>query len=124
MKKFKVVLIDDDPTTNFLNKRLIEKSVDAEVVQVFKNGQEAINGITNESDIIFLDINMPVMNGFEFIEKYKESLDIENRRIVVMLSSSEQIDDKKRTDKLGITRYLEKPLTQNKLDNLIKELNG
>lgn len=124
MKKFKVVLIDDDATTNFLNKRLIEKNKDTEVVQVFKNGKEAIEGISTESDIIFLDINMPVMNGFEFIEKYKESLDNENRRIVVMLSSSEQVDDKKRTDKLGITKYLEKPLTQDKLENLIKELNG
>ena len=72
----------------------------------------------------FLDINMPVMNGFEFMESFNETdiVNKENIKIVVLTSSGNE-QDLLRMSKLGIKHYLTKPLTEEKVKKLISEFN-
>lgn len=68
----KFLLIDDNKGTNFINKTILKKALATDVL-VAENGQEAITIIKNgfAPEIIFLDINMPVMNGWEFLEAFQ-----------------------------------------------------
>lgn len=72
-----VLLVDDDPTTNFLNKLLLQRMEVAEQLLVAENGREALRTLTQTCllaeapvcpALILLDVNMPIMNGFAFLE--------------------------------------------------------
>ncbi len=69
-----LLLVDDDPATIFLNRRLLEKTGFAEIIAVARDGVEALQYLQqcreNLPDIIFLDLNMPRMNGREFLEHF------------------------------------------------------
>src|SRR5215212_10175209 len=93
-----VLLIDDDEPTNFFNQIIIENTGCAEEIKTAQSGQEALEYLTNISgsdksfpcpDLIFLDINMPAMNGWEFLEKYR-TLDghLKGKVMIVMLTTS------------------------------------
>src|SRR5258708_36657106 len=96
-----ILLIDDDEPTNFLNKMTIDQSGCAEWVQVVQSGQEALDYLQGTGrfknrkedyprpDLIFLDINMPAMDGWEFLDKYKELPKDQKAEIVlIMLTTS------------------------------------
>jgi CheY-like chemotaxis protein len=122
MKK-KILLVDDDPIFHFIHIKLIEQlGVDCDI-STASNGANAlqiINGFLADAasppDIIFLDLNMPVMDGFEFIRALQkiEFLNQESVTIIVLTSSAHSEDVKKATD-LGIRRFISKPLTQQDL---------
>ncbi len=124
-----VLLIDDDEPTNFLSKMLVEDSGCAEHVEVMQSGEEALLYLTKASkgrklaqpQLIFLDINMPAMNGWEFLARYNE-LDPEHKAeiVVVMLTTSLNPDDKlKANDLPEISGFESKPLTREKLDAIL-----
>lgn len=91
-----ILLIDDDIDCNFFHQRLIHKMDCTENIYIAKNGKDAIELLTKEEngkflnpDIIFLDINMPIMNGWEFIEEYQKLKDEQKAKVVlVMLTTS------------------------------------
>ncbi|HEY8400591.1 MAG TPA: response regulator, partial [Cytophagaceae bacterium] len=91
-----VLLVDDDKINNYINERLIKKLNLASQINVAFNGEEALEAleqlITTESKsngFIFLDINMPVMDGFEFLEVFKEKYQSINGKVtIVMLTTS------------------------------------
>tara|TARA_B110000211_G_C14083993_1_gene555854 strand:- start:1735 stop:2145 length:411 start_codon:yes stop_codon:yes gene_type:complete len=115
-----ILLIDDDEATNVLHKREIEKSeIEAEVT-VAINGEEGLKVIldlikSGEAlpSVIFLDINMPRMNGWEFLDEYEKVTkgnDV-NSNVVVMLTTSLNPDDRERASSYkSICKYLTKPL--------------
>lgn len=126
-----VLLIDDDEPTNFLNQVVIESSGYAEQIKTVQSGQEALDYLTNTSaadhtypcpDLIFLDINMPAMNGWEFLENYR-NLDEESKGkvMIVMLTTSLFPEDKMHATELPeVSGFENKPLTREKLDRIIE----
>lgn len=130
MKKFKrILLVDDDDTSNMLNTMIISNMDITEDVDVASNGEEALSHLVKHCqqavvsdkkcpELILLDINMPVMDGFEFLEAYKEKLDIHNKVPVVMLSSSSNKKDFEKALSYNVKGYIVKPLSEDKLQEL------
>lgn len=133
MKKFKeVLLIDDGRGTNSLNKRLLEEMGVVEKVTIALNGQLALDYLTTKNgkdefpnpDVIFLDINMPVMDGYQFLDRY-ESLKMsrEVKSVIVMLTTSISEIDMKRTANYDVVKgYQFKPLTKDKVNGILNEV--
>ncbi|PZR22500.1 MAG: hypothetical protein DI539_05380 [Flavobacterium psychrophilum] len=114
----KILLIDDNSIDNFFHERVIRKFDKNITVISILSAEEALEYLINLEpselpDLIFLDINMPGMNGWEFLEEYnKFEEDRKNSVIVIMLSTSENVDDKDKALSKGIaTDYQSKPLT-------------
>ncbi len=122
------MLVDDNKTDNFFHERVIRKANAAETVVVKESAEEALEYLKNKEnnpvdhpDIILLDINMPGMNGWEFIEEY-EKLDknFQSQMIVVMLTTSENPDDYEMAKKNNILAdFKTKPLTVEMLKDII-----
>jgi len=118
-----VLLVDDDNIFNFLSTKLLQQSGMVNEIHTAVNGEEALDLINNYysgssslPDFILLDLNMPVMDGFAFLEAFKR-LNLprkENVRIIIV-TSSQNPADMARAKQMGITRYLSKPLSRESL---------
>lgn len=124
MKPVTVLLVDDDDGVTFLNRFLLESSGHDLVIQTAINGSEALKIIEQAGacpDIILLDVNMPVMDGFEFLQALSERQVYFETANVYMLTSSLRETDRQTAAKFScVKRYLEKPLTE----EMVKELLG
>lgn len=121
-----VLLIDDNLTTTFMNSSLIQKLNIAKNLLTVRDGKSALQLIKErvtagepKIDLILLDIKMPIMDGFEFFEKLKETLHL-NSYIpnVVVLTTSLNDKDIQRASQEGILHYFCKPLTIQKLQDI------
>ncbi len=119
-----VLLVDDNDTDNFISKRIIEITEFAKRVEVKNSGKSALDYIAqHENDpgnlpgIIFLDINMPVVDGFVFLYEFEKFSELVRAKCkVIILSSS---DNKRDIDKIVnnnyVIKFITKPLTENAL---------
>ena len=122
-----VMLVDDNDTDNFISKRIIEITKFANDVEVKNSGKKALDYLkeneNNEErlpDLIFLDINMPIVDGFVFLYEFEKFNDlIKNKCKVIILSSS---DNKRDIDKIvnndHVIRFITKPLTESALSEI------
>jgi CheY-like chemotaxis protein len=124
-----VMLVDDNDTDNFISKRIIEITKFAGRVEVKSSGKNALDylrenqtKIENLPNIIFLDINMPIVDGFVFLyefEKFNEF--VKSKCKVIILSSS---DNKRDIDKIvnndHVIKFVTKPLTEVALEEIIQ----
>lgn len=129
-KKFNLImLVDDDLTTNFYNEIIIQDLNITNEIKAFQNGKLALDFLTTideegkypQPEILFLDINMPLMNGWEFLEQH-EKLQQNQKAIFIlaMLTSSMNPEDKVRARKFGcVKEFLNKPLMEENLKELI-----
>jgi response regulator of citrate/malate metabolism len=127
-----VLLVDDDGVTNFINHRLIKKMNITGCIQSAVNGNEALKYLKDFSlkndnkgpELVLLDINMPVLDGFEFLEQFQTMSfsNKENIKIVILTTSTHQKDILKISSNTHIG-YINKPLTQDKLMEVL-EKNG
>jgi CheY-like chemotaxis protein len=116
------LLIDDNYIDNFVTRKILEGSNFVEEIIVVRSATDAITSLRDGSikpDVIFLDVRMPLMGGFEFLEEY-DKIDIDKTAIkIFMLSSSlDPLDMRKSTDNKYITQFIHKPLTQKALEEL------
>ncbi|MFD3000469.1 response regulator [Pontibacter toksunensis] len=129
-----VLLVDDDETTNYLNKRLLNEMQVAKDILVLKNGKEALEYLSKACaatpdaaaacpDLIFLDIKMPVMDGFTFLEEYeKRGLDMKDHMIILMLTSSASFYDLERLkDFKKVRKHFSKSLTKHDVRDIMNE---
>ncbi|MCU0351519.1 MAG: response regulator [Flavobacterium sp.] len=128
MKKQNLIIIDDDKITHFiLSKMFLRNSFFSKPI-AFLSALEALDFLTksNVADdsyyLIFLDINMPVMNGWEFLEKLKSTLPVNPTYVAVISSSTDESDIQKAFDNPHVISYLTKPVSNQSLEELIQKV--
>lgn len=128
-----ILLIDDDEIANYINASVVKHVDCCETVVTVQSGQAALDYLTSENDgaypqpdLIFLDINMPGMNGWEFLEHYQKLKESQRGKvIVVMLTSSVNPDDMAKARSMQeITEFKTKPMTEQMLRAILKESFG
>jgi CheY-like chemotaxis protein len=124
MQKFKynvVMLVDDDEIDNFVTKKMIDDSHFAKKLIIKLSSEEALNYLKKEQnnpdelpDLIFLDILMPVMDGFAFLDEFDKFNDtIKKKCKIILLSTSESFKDLNRANKNKyVSKFLTKPLIE------------
>lgn len=135
MKKINcILLVDDDESDNFFHQLTIMEAGICNQVKVVTDGSKALDyilksGDTKQSlefpkpDIIFLDINMPRMNGFEFLEEYnKLDLKLKASILITMLTTSLNPRDKQRALEFEVVNeFKNKPLTEEVLQEIVEK---
>lgn len=127
MKNKLTYIIDDDKLTLKLMSILIDKSNFCEEIQSFNNAQLAIDKIKENwndnavlPDAILLDLNMPVMDGWQFLDEFIHLSVKKEISIFIMTSSIDPTDIEKAKNYNVVKDYIMKPITANRLDLLCK----
>jgi len=122
-------IIDDDPIFVFGSKVLLRNNGFASNIIVCQNGKEALDKIVSMleleeglPDVIFLDLNMPVMDGWEFLDEFSNISYKHNIRVYILSSSINSIDIKRAKEYSVVRDYITKPLTDTKIIELFKEM--
>ncbi|MFM7015200.1 MAG: response regulator [Bacteroidota bacterium] len=124
----KLLLIDDDKINNFLNRSIIEKNCGNEcIVSEYTNPEEAydflkhsiLKATENCPDVVFLDINMPEMSGFEFLERMRDEDVVPTHTKIFILSSSLDPGDIERSKSFtSVSDFISKPLDKDKIEKI------
>lgn len=124
-----VLLVDDDELTNFLHKIILEETVVTKHIEVAETAKEGLHllkcpkfaGCENP-ELVFLDLNMPGMSGWDFIEKYQETRnEHETPSLIYILTTSANPDDKKKAEGIeDIAGFLSKPLTSEMIGEIMQ----
>jgi CheY-like chemotaxis protein len=125
-----VCLIDDDKIYQFTAKKMLEATGMAKSIQSFYDGSEALaffsgensKDVSNLPDVIFLDINMPVMNGWEFLDEYEKLCNSfpKNMSLYVVSSSVDDADIRRSRQYGSVTDYIVKPITRMRYQELLQ----
>jgi CheY-like chemotaxis protein len=122
------LLVDDDYVTNYLIKNSLERMGIFKHVATAESGEKALELLNAYlqyalplPDLILLDLKMPNMNGFDFLEAFNE-LGVKKKVEIVISSASDYPEDLKRVKELGIEHYLLKPWPISKITSLIDQL--
>lgn len=122
-----ILIVDDDPVSILILKKNLELIHVTEEITTFSNGKEAFVFFKEqyneeENYFIFLDINMPHMNGWEFLNEIDPFVKKINTYIFILTSSINKVDMDKATQYLLIEKYLIKPISKDTLKE-IKDKN-
>jgi CheY-like chemotaxis protein len=125
----KILLVDDDAICNFLSMKTMERLGFHNEIQTALNGKQALDVLKDDynidhalPDVIFLDLNMPIMGGFAFLEALqKANLPGKEKMQIIIVSSSEDPEDIRRSKEFGISTYLAKPLRDESLMKVLAE---
>lgn len=118
-----VLLVDDDYVNNFITERLLKRTQIAKTIKSVRNGEEALTFLTEEKnewpELILLDLNMPEMDGVDFLKYFKQMTLIKKTK-VILLSGHVGEKQKLLVRELGFNNLIEKPLTEEKLLRIIQ----
>jgi CheY-like chemotaxis protein len=136
MQNFKSILIvDDDYASNYLTEMILQDLQITDHIFVARNGKEALDLIKDYCQdehpatlppcpqLIFLDINMPVMDGFEFLEEFEKLDHIKKNPIpILLLTTSTNGRDIEKAKRYQVSAYIEKPLTEDKIVKIVETI--
>ncbi|WPR72761.1 response regulator [Flavobacterium sp. NG2] len=132
MKKIDIVcIVEDDPTHLFITKKYIELSGLVENIMVYKDGKEAYDKLKaiflasqKLPQIILLDLNMPIWDGWHFLEEFTK-IPIETKVNIFILTSSDSETDKEHAAKYNLnSNYLVKPITLGEIKTILAEIQS
>jgi CheY-like chemotaxis protein len=120
----KVLLVEDDYLDAMNVQRVFSKLNLHHELQTVRNGKEALDLLQgkmadeqwNDPDLVLLDLNMPKMNGLEFLKEIRADDDLKRLKVFIMTTSDEE-SDRSEAEKMGIAGYIIKPLTFDRFDN-------
>jgi CheY-like chemotaxis protein len=119
-----VVIVDDDPMISLMHRTVIKKGELSSDIKNFTNGKEALDFLVSQQEgysyLLLLDLNMPVMNGWEFLDELNK-LDLGKNVLVAIVSSTvDKSSVVRATDYPQVVDFLSKPFTKNNLNDLIR----
>jgi CheY-like chemotaxis protein len=127
-------LVDDDESDNFIHEIIIKEAGVCDQIRVATDGRKALDYLIKtenpdlaeeypKPNIIFLDINMPRMNGFEFLEEYTNLEDhLKSHVVITMLTTSLNPNDEQRARAVHeVHEFMNKPLTVEKLNGIVEK---
>ncbi|HEX8517177.1 MAG TPA: response regulator [Bacteroidia bacterium] len=125
----RIAVVDDEEVFIFLARHAIERTMLVDQISVFKNGAAILNFIRDNlinphllPEIILLDLSMPILDGWEFLEEF-EKLCLSNPLLIYICSSSISPDDISRAKNLrAVSDYIIKPVTKEKIIEIIKSI--
>ena len=124
-----IVLVDDNETTSFLNNRLLGRLAVADQVSTFARADEAFEQLWGDGkggsmapDLVFVDLKMPGVSGFEFLELYNAlPQPVQDKTVMAVLTTSMHGADTARVAQYPNVEYLTKPLTEEKMRKLLEK---
>lgn len=126
-----ICIIDDDPIFRFGTKKMMEKIQFSLNFLVYKNGKEAFDDLalklqlnTNLPDVILLDLNMPIMDGWQFLEEFTKITNSERIPIYIVSSSVDSRDIAKAKSYDIVNNYIIKPFSLSGIKDLLLELEN
>ncbi|MGH1338890.1 MAG: response regulator [Aureispira sp.] len=124
-----IVLIDDDKFTNKINQKTIRQLLPNISIQVFENGEEGLSYLINQQDkqlniLVFLDLQMPVMSGFEFLDVYENAIAHQEPPFTICLLSNELEATRQHCLSAypSVLDYVQKPLNIKRTEDLIVQV--
>ena len=122
-----VYIIDDDHVIILLHKIQVKTQLQGEDIQVFNEAKAALESIVSLDNkgqriLIFLDINMPEMNGWEFLDQLQDRINSADIRVVIVTSSLSKSDKDKSSEYTMVIDYLEKPIVTAQFTQLRERL--
>jgi CheY-like chemotaxis protein len=126
MAKFNhIFLIDDDELFLMVTKIIMEDEDFAEEIHIFEHAKEALDHLKNSSEedypeLIFLDINMPMMDGWEFMDALEEESLVNKLKIYITSSTINPIDLDKAEKNPFVTAFMSKPIDPAKLKTIVE----
>ena len=130
MKRIDIIcIIDDDPIYVFVTKKALESASWSKTVWHFENGKETYEKLKvcilskeNLPDLILLDINMPIWDGWDFLDEFTQ-IPIDKEIIIYLVSSSNNpVDIKRARNYKKVNNYLIKPITMEKLKKELQSI--
>ncbi|MGC1516987.1 MAG: response regulator [Maribacter sp.] len=123
---YKLILIEDDPIFTFLLEKAIKKANLNGRTTAFTNGSTAIEFLKKdyneeENFVLFLDLNMPLMNGWQFMELFKTFADPANCSVFILTSSKNQMDIDILMENPLVADFISKPISELTMEK-IKEM--
>jgi CheY-like chemotaxis protein len=120
----RIILVDDDDIMNFLHEEMIQRAAPGSIIDVFKSGKQWVNHLTHHPDlsfdILFLDIRMPEMDGFEVLQFMGQTPSrFSGVRTYVLSSTLDDRDLEKAKGNPLVTDFLSKPLSIDLITSLI-----
>lgn len=124
-----ILLVDDDEISNYVTESLISDMEVAREVAIVTDGRQALNFIEGHNIVtkgepghilVLLDLNMPVMDGFEFMEEYQQK-EWKDRATVIMLTSSSNPKDINKAQAFNFAGYLQKPFDQENILQIVSD---
>lgn len=120
-----IMLVDDDHPTNFLHSRLLKKMGYTGSIHEMYNAEEALAYLQQadgnpQAQLLFLDLNMPRLNGWEFLELYSRHFTTAERAIVVLTTSLNPDDEKRAHNSPFVTAFHRKPLTADMIKDIVR----